>query len=185
MPDRHRQLSKAVAHALRHQPRQYGLELDGHGWTSVSDLLEGLIRRRPGWQLRREDLVTMIEASDKRRFEIDGDRIRALYGHSVPGRILKPRSRPPELLFHGTAPTVVPAILAEGLRPMTRQYVHLSVDVQTAHVVGRRRCAVPVILEVAAGEADRAGVEFWCGNDDVWLAESVPPAYVRVGASME
>lgn len=127
----------------------------------------------------------MIEASDKRRYEIAGEHVRALYGHSLPGRISKPRSEPPGVLFHGTAPTVVSAILAEGLRPMNRQYVHLSVDEQTAQVVGRRRCDVPVILEVAAGEAERAGVQFWCGNDDVWLAESVPPAYVSVAGSTE
>jgi putative RNA 2'-phosphotransferase len=186
MPDRHRALSKAVAHALRHQPDRYGLQLDEQGWASVGDLLEGLTRRRSAWRkLRRDDLVAMIEASDKRRYEIAGDRIRALYGHSVPGRIARPRSQPPELLFHGTDPAVLSAILAEGLRSMSRQYVHLSVDVQTAQVVGRRRSGAPVILEVAAGEAVREGVGFWQANDDVWLVESIPPAYVRVRPATE
>jgi len=186
MPDRHRALSKAVAHALRHQPDRYGLQLDEQGWASVGDLLEGLTRRRSAWRkLRRDDLVAMIEASDKRRYEIAGDRIRALYGHSVPGRIARPRSQPPELLFHGTRPTVVAAILAEGLRPMSRQYVHLSVDVGAAQLVGRRRSDSPVVLEVAAGGAVRSGVDFRRGSDDVWLAPFIPPAYVRLHGSME
>ena len=186
MGDRYRELSKAVAHALRHQPRRYGLELDEQGWASVPALVQALARSRPAWRsIGHSDLVAMIEASDKRRYEIAGDRIRALYGHSVPGRISKPRSQPPELLFHGTRPTVVAAILAEGLRPMSRQYVHLSVDVGAAQLVGRRRSDSPVVLEVAAGEAVRSGVDFRRGSDDVWLAPFIPPAYVRLRGSVE
>jgi len=182
MSERHRSLSKAVAHALRHQPAAYGLEIDEQGWTSVPALLDGLARRRPRWRgLRRADLAEMIETSDKRRYELAGDRIRALYGHSVPGRrIVGTRARPPELLFHGTSAAVLDAILAGGLRSMSRQYVHLSVDVQTAQLVGARKARPPVVLGVAAGRADRDGVPFWRGNDLVWLAERVPPSYVSV-----
>lgn len=35
-------LSRAVSHALRHEPWLYELELDGEGWTSVDDLLQAL-----------------------------------------------------------------------------------------------------------------------------------------------
>jgi RNA:NAD 2'-phosphotransferase (TPT1/KptA family) len=35
-------LSKAMSHALRHDPAAYGLTLDAGGWTPVAALVEGL-----------------------------------------------------------------------------------------------------------------------------------------------
>jgi hypothetical protein len=83
------ELSRAVTHALRHEPRLYELELDDEGWTPV-DALAGALSVEPRWRdLSRAQLEAMIERADKQRHEIDGLRIRALYGHSVPGRIAK------------------------------------------------------------------------------------------------
>lgn len=79
----------------------------------------------------------MIAASTKRRHEMSGDRIRALYGHSLPGLIKKTPAPPPPQLFHGTASATWNKIRMQGLLPRRRQYVHLSIDVDTAIVVGR------------------------------------------------
>ena len=38
----YRRLSKTVAHALRHEPHVYELELDEEGWTDVATLLGAL-----------------------------------------------------------------------------------------------------------------------------------------------
>ena len=120
----------------------------------------------------------MIARSVKRRYEIEGTSIRALYGHSVPAKIEKVRATPPPVLFHGTAATTADRILREGLRPMRRQYVHLSIEVDTARQVGRRKGPQPVILQVAAGLAAAAGVAFYRGNEMVWLADGVPPGFI-------
>ena len=178
MRDRLVELSKTVSHALRHQPWLYELELDAEGWTPVEAVLDAL-NAKPRWRdVGRDDLVAMMAAADKERFELDGERIRALYGHSVPGRIIKERAAPPAVLLHGTAPASVPAILRQGLSPMRRQYVHLSVDRETAEQVGARRAPKPVVISVRAAEAHAAGVTFWRGNDKVWLAEVVPPEFI-------
>ncbi|WP_324252624.1 RNA 2'-phosphotransferase [Parenemella sanctibonifatiensis] len=86
---------------------------------------------------------------------------------------------PPPVLHHGTAPTTWPLIKREGLRPMARQLVHLSVDRATAELVGRRKAPHPVLLEVAAGRAYADGIAFYRGNDTTWLADHVPPHYLR------
>lgn len=180
MGDRRVQLSKAVSHALRHQPSAYGLDLDPAGWVRIDALLDGLRRRSGRWRdLRRDELEQVVHHGSKRRFEIEADRIRALYGHSVAGRIPHDASRPPQVLFHGTSPAALAGILAEGLRPMRRQYVHLSVDQDSAIAVGRRKSAQPVVLEVAAGQAYDAGVVFGQGNEAVWLADGMPPRFLR------
>lgn len=173
------ELSKAVSHALRHEPWLYELELDDAGWTPV-DALVSALSHEPRWRdLSRAQLETMIERSPKQRHEIDGSRIRALYGHSVPGRIAKTPGVPPAVLFHGTAAVSVPEILADGLRPMQRQYVHLSVDRDTAYSVGRRKDAAVAVLVIRASEAHARGVRFWLGNQMVWLADYIPPAFIR------
>jgi putative RNA 2'-phosphotransferase len=176
----YRRLSKTVAHALRHAPEQYGLTLDDAGWVAVEDLLAALRSRRRAWRdLTEQDLSTMIERSTKRRYELCDSKIRAYYGHSVPERIQKNPAVPPDVLYHGTAPETVEAIMKDGLMPMSRQYVHLSTDVQTAHQVGGRKAGSPVILEIRAVDAHRAGVAFYLGNDDVWLSEQIPPQFIK------
>jgi putative RNA 2'-phosphotransferase len=170
-----------VSHALRHEPWLYELELDEAGWVPVAELLEAVRGLGPAWErVDRDDLVRMVAASSKRRHEIDGDRIRALYGHSVPGRIVKVEARPPTALFHGTSPRAWESIRVQGLVPMGRQYVHLSTDVATAVEVGRRKSKKPVVLRVHAAEAHEQGVRFLRGNEMVWLAEAVPVEFLGV-----
>jgi len=177
-------LSKVLAHALRHEPWLYELELDVEGWVSLDALLEALRTTRPAWrEIGRVHVEQMLAAAEKQRFELDGERIRARYGHSLPGRLLRTPAVPPASLFHGTSPAAAERISREGLRPMGRQYVQLSADRLLAEQVGLRKAAPPVILEIAAGEAHAAGVQFYAGNTRVWLADIVPPQFTRGGAS--
>lgn len=173
-------LSRAVSHALRHEPWLYELELDEQGWVPVVALVEAL-RQGRGWSLLTvADVGAMVAGASKQRHEIRAGRIRALYGHSLPGRIDRVPAAPPEELFHGTSPAAAEAIRVEGLHPMGRQFVHLSVDRDTARVVGARKAPEPVILAVAAREAAAAGVAFYAGNEKVWLADSVPARFIEV-----
>lgn len=172
-------LSKVVSHALRHEPWLYELEMDEEGWVPLDQLLEALRALRPRWSdLERADLEALIRSASKRRFEICNDRIRALYGHSLPGKLKRCVSQPPPVLFHGTSPASVPCIQAEGLKPMRRQYVHLSVDEETALEVGKRKAKQPALLCVRAGEAFQEGIPFYQGNEKVWLADAVPPRFI-------
>lgn len=171
-------LSRAVSHALRHEPWVYRLELDSGGWTSVDALVEALRRHRRWRDVTASDVTAMVAGASKRRYELRDGRIRALYGHSVPGRIAVERRHPPPILFHGTAPAAVAQIMADGLRPMGRQRVHLSTDVETARAVGARRAPAPVVLRVEADRAARADVAFYLGNERTWLADFVPARYI-------
>ncbi|MDT7744022.1 MAG: putative 2-phosphotransferase [Actinomycetota bacterium] len=169
-------LSKAMSHALRHDPAAYGLTLDAEGWTPVATLVEGL--RAAGLPASVEAVRAVVASGSKQRHELSGDRIRARYGHSVEGAVELPVASPPDVLFHGTTPAAAAVIAVEGLRPMGRQYVHLSPARSTAERVGGRRVAEPVVLTVDAAGAARAGVVFRRGNDDTWLAPSVPPEFL-------
>src|SRR5687768_10305732 len=100
--ERDRALSKVVAHALRHQPWVYELELDERGWVDLDSLFASLRRERRWSDVTTSDLERVVAESDKQRYEIADGRIRARYGHSVPGRIDVTPGVPPEILFHGT-----------------------------------------------------------------------------------
>jgi putative RNA 2'-phosphotransferase len=172
-------LSRAVSHALRHEPWLYELELDEEGWADVSALLTALHEESPAWaDLTESDLAEMIRASSKQRHELVNGRIRALYGHSLPGKLHRTPAMPPARLFHGTAPVSGPKIREGGLLPMGRQYVHLSLDEETAIAVGRRKSPNPIILLVRAKDAWKAGIAFYAGNEKVWLTDRVPPEFI-------
>ncbi len=172
-------LSRLVSHALRHEPWLYELELDEEGWAPVEQLLGALREKGGDWEsVDRNVLERMLATAGKRRHELDGNRIRALYGHSVAGRIQRRPATPPARLFHGTAPETSVVVQTDGLLPMGRQFVHLSVDRDTAAMVGRRKSARPAVLAVDAAGAAWAGVRFYEGNDLVWLADSVPARFL-------
>ncbi len=175
-------LSKTIAHALRHKPEEYGLVLDVEGWVALDDLLAALHKRSRVWHsVNRATLEAIIADSEKQRFELRGNRIRAFYGHSTSGKITREAAIPPTTLYHGTTREAAQAILREGLKPMKRQYVHLSTDQQTARIVGQRRTNHPVILRIAAREAYQQGIPFYLGNEDIWLAEVIPPVFISLG----
>ena len=179
MPVSSSELSRAMSHALRHEPWMYELELDDEGWTPVEALIAALRQSGPEWEaVSRATIEEVIVASDKQRHELVGDRIRALYGHSVPGKLKREAHAPPQVLLHGTSPEAVELIRSEGLKPMGRQYVHLSVDPGTAVTVARRKSATPVMLKIDAAEAYARGVVFYAGNDKVWLADAIPRDFI-------
>jgi len=176
------EISKKMAFILRHKPWLFEIELNDEGWTSIDHLLAALRSGRPAWaDLERSDLERLSDFSDKTRYEISGDRIRAFYGHSIPGRLKKERTEPPEFLYHGTSGHAAECILdGDGLQSMSRQYVHLSSDTETASQVGRRKGKKLVVLVIEAGRAHRDGIAFYLGNESVWLADSVPAEYISV-----
>ncbi|MFN5706950.1 MAG: RNA 2'-phosphotransferase [Planctomycetota bacterium] len=174
------QLSKTISHALRHEPWLYELELDGEGWVPVAHLLESLRCENKYWEtLTQSDIEEMIRTSSKRRHEIRDGNIRAIYGHSIPDKLKRVAATPPEILFHGTSPAVVDVIKTEGLNPMNRQNVHLSIDRATAFEVGKRKAKEPVLLRVRSLEASESGVAFYEGNEKVWLADAIPPEFIE------
>ena len=172
-------ISKFLSLVLRHDPSAAGVSLDAGGWVDVDALLTGAARA--GTSVTRDELKAVVAASDKQRFSLsdDGRRIRANQGHSVSVDLgLSPRT-PPEVLYHGTIERFLEAIRQEGLRPMQRQHVHLSADIDTAKMVGQRR-GKPVVLRVHAAALHAAGHAFFRSANGVWLTDAVPPAFFDV-----
>ncbi|WP_405479893.1 RNA 2'-phosphotransferase [Streptomyces sp. NBC_00009] len=169
-------VSKYLSKHLRHQPERIGLTLDEGGWVEIGTLLAAAAAH--GFRITRDELDHVVAANDKRRFAIEGSRIRASQGHTVDVDLGLPPATPPAYLYHGTVAAALDSIRAEGLRPMSRHDVHLSPDRETATRVGARR-GRPVVLSVDAGAMHRDGHTFRVSANGVWLTEAVPPRYLR------
>lgn len=173
------ELSKEISYALRHAPWEYELEMDENGWVPIEQLLNSLHKSGKWNSICAMDLSMMIEKSVKKRHEIKEGNIRAFYGHSLPMKILKEEKMPPNILYHGTARRYLDSIIKNGLLPESRQYVHLSQDIETAKSVGSRHDDKPCILVINAKRAWDAGIKFYYGNDKVWLADTIPSRYLK------
>jgi putative RNA 2'-phosphotransferase len=168
-----RNLSKLMSLILRHEPERFGLVLDAEGFVPIDELLVAIRTRQPG--VTREQVVAVVAQvePEKQRFTIEGNDIRANYGHSFAQRIEHEPAPPPDLLYHGTHAGAVADILREGLRPMARQYVHLTTDREMARRVGARH-GVPSVLRIDVARALAAGVVFYRANRTFWLVDGLP-----------
>lgn len=177
--DGNRRLSVFLSMVLRHQPEAAGITLDEHGWADVEELIAGINGTGREMDL---DLLKEIVATDEKgryRFSDDGTLIRANQGHSIPVDVELKEVEPPQVLYHGTAKRFLQSIREEGLKPMSRLYVHLSKDEETAVKVGKRH-GEPVVLEVDAGRMAADGQKFYLSENGVWLTKAVGKEYLKI-----
>lgn len=173
-------LGKEITYALRHAPWEYELEMDDKGFVDIEQLLSAINEENKYSKIiDKFDIIKVMEVSNKKRLEIIGERIRAMYGHSFPMQIKYEEETPPAMLYHGTAKRFLNSIKKEGLKPTSRQYVHLSEDIETPKMVGKRRDSDPVILYIDTVEAIKAGVKFYKANDKVWLCKELLPQFIK------
>jgi putative RNA 2'-phosphotransferase len=170
-------LSKQLSWILRHEAERLDLAIDPEGYVRLGAVVDVIRRDHP--QVTEADVRSVVEEVEQRkqRFSIAGEWIRANYGHSLAMRIAQEASAPPDDLFHGTTVTALETILLEGLRPMQRQYVHLTPDAELARSVGGRH-GRSCLVRVDARQAHAAGLVFYRANRSFWLAEHVPAAFL-------
>lgn len=172
-----KRIGKFISLILRHDPEKIGLQLDAAGWANVDELLAGLKRKGRGMSFAQ--LQELVATNDKQRYSFNDDQtqIRANQGHSLKLDLQLEPVEPPVQLYHGTATRFLDLIHEQGLLKGSRHHVHLSADIETAHKVGSRH-GKPVILTVDAQAMFRAGYAFYCSENGVWLADSVPAVYL-------
>lgn len=167
--------SKFLSYVLRHKPESIGLGLDPEGWASISELID-----KASIPITLELLNEVVTTNDKKRFAIssDGLFIRANQGHSIKVDLGLEPKEPPEFLYHGTATRFLTSIKEKGLVPKNRQYVHLSIDQETAVKVGQRH-GKPVVLTIPALQMHKHGHQFFQAQNGVWLTDNVPKEYIH------
>ena len=146
--------------------------MDAAGWVAIEDLLANL-------SVSREDFDRVVAENNKRRFEVDGPRVRASQGHSVDGMPLTVealeaswhRYEGPDSIWHGTQLDAVASIASSGVHSGARSHVHLAAT--TDSEVGKRSY-VAVLLEVSVARLRAAGREVFVSSNGVVLCRDVP-----------
>ena len=172
-------LSRYMSLILRHKPEVIGITLDEHGWASVNDLICGIEKNNPGFNMNI--LEQIVRTDSKRRYSFNDDKslIRANQGHSVNVDVELKEKEPPEYLYHGTGEKYVKSINQDGLIPKSRLYVHLSKDIKTAENVGKRH-GKEVVYRINSGQMYRDGYKFYLSENGIWLTKEVPIKYLEI-----
>ena len=168
---------KRLAFLLRHDKEAFDAGLiDKHGWRLVSELI-----REQGYTPKLLDDI--VATNNKNRYEYSDDKrcIRARQGHSIPVDVELQPATPPDILYHGTSEKMYwNTIIKEGLKPMSRLYVHLSADEETAEMVGKRHSKQIIIIRINAKQMAADGYEFFLSTNGVWLVKEVPAKYFMI-----
>jgi putative RNA 2'-phosphotransferase len=167
-------VSRFMSYLLRHNPR--GLQMDEKGFVRLEDLLR---RVRERYDVDDAFIRAIVYSGDKTRFQIVGEKIRALYGHTIGVEIDLPEDENVRVLYHGTTSESASKILESGLRSMKRRWVHLSTTREIAREVGLRRTPNPVILVIDTENARSDGIRFYKATDRVYLSKRIPSKYIR------
>lgn len=175
-------ITRSLAFMLRHQPEKFDIEVDAYGFADTGEVVRAL-NERLGEPVDMDDLLEAVESGDRRRYEVQGDRIRALYGHSIPVEPGEP-SKPPEVLYLGIDARDAERARKYGLRGGRRRFLHLALTEEDAIEVGRRIAEEYTIVEVSAIEAWEDGVDFY-DRGSLFLAEEVPTQLIRIGETYD
>ncbi len=168
-------IGKFLSLVLRHKPEEAKLTLDQHGWADVALLLKNC-------SITKEELDWIVENNSKKRYSYNEDqtKIKANQGHSLSEVEveLEEVKEAPDFLYHGTASELFSVLLNEGIKKMSRNHVHLSIDIPTAIQVGKRKSNEIVILQVNAKKMQADGQQLFRSANGVYLTEYVSPQYL-------
>ncbi len=168
------EVSKYISYLLRHNPEN--LDMDDYGFVDIDELHRKLKRR---YSVSRQFIFEIAEKSERKRFEIVENRIRALYGHTLSIKQNLAEDKKVEVLYHGTTSDSARKILNEGLKPMKRTFVHLSPTMEIAREVGSRRTLEPVIFMIDAKTAISDGISFYRVTEKAYLCRFLPSKYIK------
>ena len=169
-------ISKFMSLVLRHKPEILKLNMDGEGYVDINELI-GKINEYKNISLNEKILYLIVENDEKQRYKIFNNKIRANQGHSIGVDLKLVSEKPPVVLYHGTVREKAEKIGKEGLKKMSRDFVHLSTNEKIAEEVGKRR-GDPVVLRINAGKMFEEGYEFYKSENNVWMTKKVPVEYI-------
>lgn len=176
--------SKFLSLILRHKPEEVGLKLMENGWVDLDKLINAINSSDKSEYKVDIQLIEEIVAEDEKgRYSIspDGKMIRANQGHSIKDLVMNYKEVPldelPNILYHGTSKDNYDKIIESGtIKPMSRQLVHLSKDIETASKVGNRHGKLE-LLAIKTKRLAMDGHKIFISENGVYLVDEVPVRY--------
>ena len=117
-------IEKTISWLLRHGAVKENIDINEQGYVLISDLLSWLKLRNIDISL--DELLNIVNNDTKGRLSILNDSIRACQGHSINLKIsFKKYTQGLGHIIHATYKKNYCPILNEGIKAMTRDFVHL------------------------------------------------------------
>lgn len=166
--------SKRLSWLLRHGATEAGVAIDSAGWVKTADVMRVL-------HLTKAQIDDAVANNNKSRFAVDGEYIRAVQGHSLPGVVslesleaswqIYAGNGENGLIWHGTNRDHLDSILKTGLKSMQRTHVHLA-ETTKSHV--GKRANVDILLGIDVKAMRESGNTLFQSDNGVVLARYVP-----------
>lgn len=172
-------IGKILALVLRHAPEKFGVEMDLNGWVNTRELSDAIQNQRNYYHwIRSWHFQAIADSDDKGRYQVEGEMIRATYGHSLDLELDLPTDDIPEALYWPCEPGMTSTHLELGLSAGDRNHVHLSKTIAKAMEAGHVRIDRPAIIEIDTSRAIADGHTIWRAGKTVFLCEEMPPEYL-------
>jgi putative RNA 2'-phosphotransferase len=153
--------------------------MDINGWVNTRELSDAISNQRRHYHwLRGWHFEAIANSDEKGRYQVEGEMIRATYGHSIELELDLPTDDIPEALYWPCEPDQVPTILELGITAGDRQHVHLSRTINKAMEAGHVRIDRPAIIEVDTTRAIADGNTIFRAGKSVFLTTDMPSDYL-------
>ena len=153
--------------------------MDLHGWVNTRELSDAIQKQRRYYHwIRSWHFQAIADSDEKGRYQVEGEMIRATYGHSIELELDLPTDEIPDALYWPCEPEMSSTHLELGLSSGDRNHVHLSKTIAKAMEAGHVRIDRPAIIEIDTARAVADGHTIWRAGKTVFLCEEMPPEYL-------
>ena len=119
-------LGRILALVLRHAPEKFDVEMDLNGWVNSRELSEAIQNKRRHFHwLRGWHFEAIANADTKGRYQVEGEMIRATYGHSIELELDLPTDDIPEALYWPCDPESVATHMEYGITAGDLSLIHI------------------------------------------------------------
>ena len=179
-------IRRTICYILRHKINE-----NTKGWLDKEELIKMCIEVNPVLSiLDIDDFMNVIKFDKEDRFSIKDNLIKVNYGHSANIQVENLiEVKPPDVLYHNTFDCFYNNIMAEGLKPMSRNYVFMATTSQKASDYRKKvnndnfnkiyGYPTPIMLRIDARGAYEEGIRFYKQSTKIICADYIPFKYIK------
>ena len=168
-------LERYLSYILEH-PEDLKIKIDTEGWIDVQQLIER-INKQTIHKIDRSTFEDFVEIHQKKYVFTGNREFVKIYNKENDFQKMYKITKPPVVLFHGTAEADINIISSHGIKPIDGQYVYLFDNEDTARENGSKN-GRPAVIEIDTRKMFKHGEIFYKGINGVWLTSYVSPRYI-------